>query len=257
MILDEILAYKRKEIEALKRNGRFASPPSAPALNKRDFTGAIRYLGAIRLIAEIKRRSPSKGELRKDLDAGAFAGIYQDAGAAAVSILTDERFFGGSMMDLSRGRSACSIPVLRKDFILDEVQIWQSAADDGADAILLVVAALKKAKLEGLLAEASRCGLAALVETHSENEVATALECGADIIGINNRNLESFEVNLETTHTLRSLIPDGKIVVAESGIHSRSDVKALEDSGVDAILVGEALVSSRDPALRIQQLLGG
>jgi len=136
------------------------------------------------------------------------------------------------------------------------VQIWQSAGSEGPDAILLIVAALDGSKLTELLAEASRYGLAALIETHSEQEVETALECGAEIIGINNRNLASFEVSLEITHRLRALIPNDKIVVAESGLHTRADVKAMEDLGVDAVLVGEALVTCVEPALRIQQLLG-
>lgn len=191
-----------------------------------------------------------------NLNPAELARSYQDAGAAAISVLTDEHFFGGSLMDLRRARAATTIPVLRKDFILDETQIWQLAGENGPDAILLIVAALTGERLRELMRESRRYGMDCLVEVHSEEEVETALSAGAEIIGINNRNLKTFEVDLETTARLRDLIPSGKIVVGESGICSRADALRLRALGIDAILVGEALLRSPDPADKIGELLG-
>jgi len=255
-MLDEILAHKRREIESLKRNPELAAPPPLPAGKRRGFAAAIRSSGEIRLIAEIKRRSPSRGNLRPELDPAELAFSYEQAGAAAVSVLTDTEFFGGSLEDLQQARRVCSLPLLRKDFLLDEVQIWQSVKEASADAILLIAAALGEQRLVELLAEARRFGLDGLVEVHSESEVESALSAGAEVIGINNRDLRTFSVDLETTARLRGLIPPGKIVVSESGIHFRRDVERLQALGVDAILVGEALMQSPDPAAKIRELLG-
>jgi indole-3-glycerol phosphate synthase len=256
MTLQEILSYKKREIEALKKNPMFDYPPQIPPVKKRPFGPALRSSGEIRLIAEIKRRSPSRGDLCLDLDAAKLAKRYEEAGAAAISVLTDDYFFGGSLMDLYEARFTAWLPVLRKDFILDKVQIWQIAGERGADAMLLIVAALTDRNLRELLHEAKRYGIDCLVEVHSEIEVETAVRAGAEIIGINNRDLNTFEVDLKTTERLRKLIPEGRIVVSESGIHSRADVEWLQGLGVDAILVGEALVTSPDPAAKIRELLG-
>lgn len=256
MILDEIIAHKKKEIEALKRIPGLAAPPKEHPNGRRDFAAAIKSLGEVRLIAEIKRRSPSRGDLRPGLNPALLAGAYQDAGAAAISVLTDEHFFGGSLMDLRRARAACTLPVLRKDFVLDQVQIWQLVIENGPDAVLLIAAALTAEKLSALMAEANRYGVRSLVEVHNEAELEVALECGAEMIGINNRDLKSFEVKLETTERLRKLIPTGKIVVSESGIHGREDMKRMQGLGVDAVLVGEALMKSPEPAAKVGELLG-
>ncbi|NIM07546.1 MAG: indole-3-glycerol phosphate synthase TrpC [Armatimonadetes bacterium] len=256
MPLEEILAYKRKEIEGLKGSPELSAPPPVPTFKRRGFAAALRSSGEIRLIAEIKRRSPSRGNLRPDLDPAQLASSYQEAGASAISVLTDEHFFGGSLADLRGARTAVTLPVLRKDFILDETQIWQVAGENGADALLLIVAALSEERLKALLAEAGRYGLDCLVEVHSEEEVDVALRADAETIGINNRNLKTFDIDLKTTARLRSLIPSGKVVVSESGIHSREDVAWLQGLEIDAILVGETLMQSPDPAAKIRELLG-
>jgi indole-3-glycerol phosphate synthase len=255
MILDEILAYKRMEIENLKQQPGAHTPPPLPSTPRRDFPAALRAPG-IQVIAEIKRRSPSKGNICLDLDPAQFARTYQAAGAAAISVLCDEHFFGGSLTDMYAARDAVALPILRKDFILDEVQIWQSVGEPGPDAILLIVAALSPARLRALLAEAHRYGLACLVETHTAAEVDIALAAGAQIIGINNRDLQTFTVDLATTERLRPLIPADRIVVSESGIHSRDDVERLAAIGVDAVLVGESLLSSNNSAAKLGELLG-
>jgi len=256
MILDDILAYKKLEIEELKRNGNFAAPPPLPRAQRRNFAAALRSPAEVRLIAEIKRRSPSRGDIRADLDAAQMALTYQRGGAAALSVLADEKFFGGSLTDLFKAREAVALPALRKDFILDKAQIWQSVSEDGPDAILLIVAALSEDLLKELLQEAARYGLACLVEAHTEEEVDIALQAGAEIIGINNRDLKTFVVDLKTTERLRKRIPEGKIIVSESGIHSRQDVLRLRDIGVNAMLVGEAILQSPNPAAKIAELLG-
>lgn len=251
-MLDEILAHKRREIEALR-----AAPPPAPARARarRDFAAALRGGPPVRLIAEVKRASPSRGLLRADFDPAALARAYQEAGAAAISVLTDERFFQGHLDHLAAVRRAASLPVLRKDFILDEIQIPQSVAA-GADAILLIAAALLAEKLRALRLRAAEAGLASLVEVHDEVDLDRALESGAEIIGLNNRDLGDFSVSLAVTERLRPRIPGGRLVVSESGVHERSDVLRLQEAGVDAILVGEAVVRAADPAAKLRELLG-
>jgi len=253
MILDEILAHKRSEIARLRERHRNWEPP-AVAPKRRDFAGALRGQG-ISLIAEFKRRSPSRGDIRSGADPADLARSYERAGAAALSVLTDERFFGGSLEDLARARGTVSLPVLRKDFLIDGCQIAESAGPEGADCILLIAAALDAGQLRPLRELAARCGQAALVEVHDEAEVERALECGAEIVGINNRDLKTFEVSLDTTLRLRPRIPEGVIVVSESGIYTAEDVCRLADAGVDAILVGEALMAAPDPAGKIRELL--
>jgi len=253
MILDEILAHKRSEIARLReRHRNWEAPAVAP--KRRDFAGALRGHG-ISLIAEFKRSSPSRGDIRPGAGPAQTALLYQRGGAAALSVLTDERFFGGSLEDLRIARSAVSLPVLRKDFIIDPCQVAELAGPEGPDCLLFIAAALDIAQLRSLRALAAQCGQAALVEVHDEAELDRALESGAKIIGVNNRSLNTFAVSLETTLNLRPRIPHELPVVSESGIHSADDVRRLADAGVNAILVGEALMAAPDPAGKIRELL--
>ncbi len=218
----------------------------------RDFAGAIRKPG-INVIAEIKRASPSKGWLNESLDVGKTALAYEAGGASALSVLTEAAFFHGSFSDLDHARSAADIPVLCKDFILTPYQVFEARMHK-ADAVLLIVALLEEGALRELIEIARSLNMVPLVETHDENEVRKAVACGARVVGINNRNLTDFSVDLNTTVRLRPGIPAGKIVVSESGIRTREDVNVLEKAGVNAILVGEALVTSSDPASEIRKL---
>jgi indole-3-glycerol phosphate synthase len=210
----------------------------------------------ISLIAEMKRASPSRGPIRPGASVTEVVRAYEAAGASACSILTEETHFGGSLDDLAEARRACDLPLLRKDFVVDRYQLVEARVA-GADAVLLIVAALGRDRLERLMAEAHDLGLDTLVEVHDEEEVAVAVEAGAELIGINNRDLHSLEVDLRTTFRLLPDIPAGTVVVAESGIAAREDVIALQDAGVDAILVGEALMGAEDPVVAVQALLGG
>jgi indole-3-glycerol phosphate synthase len=210
----------------------------------------------VSLIAEFKRRSPSRGDINAGADPARVARAYAGAGAAALSVLTDDRFFGGSMEDLLATRGAAELPVLRKDFIIDPCQVAESSGADGPDCLLLIAAALEVGQLRALRELAARCGQAALVEVHNEEELEEALESGAEIVGINNRDLRTFEVSLEMTLSLRPRVPTGIPVVSESGIRAADDVRRLADGGVDAILVGEALMAADDPARRIEELMG-
>jgi indole-3-glycerol phosphate synthase len=254
MILDEILAHKRREIDDLQRRYADWSPPAAAA-PRREFKQALSTEG-ISLIAEFKRRSPSRGGIRPGAHPIEVARAYHQAGAVALSVLTDERYFGGSMEDLLAARGAMALPVLRKDFIVDRCQIAESSGVDGPDCLLLIAAALEAGQLRELRELAARCGQAALVEVHDEVELGRALGSGAEIIGINNRDLNTFEVALETTLRLRARVPAGIPVVSESGIRTRDDVLRLADVGVDAMLIGEALMAADDPGAKIHELLG-
>ena len=215
-----------------------------------DLAGHLRRPG-VQLIAEIKRRSPSRGDLRADLDPAALATQYADGGAAALSVLTEPLHFGGSLADLRAARLALRLagmplPILRKDFVVDPYQVVEARAY-GADAILLIVAALEGEELSLLYGEARRCGLAALVEVHDEAELERALAITPQIVGLNSRNLRDMAVDLRVVERLRPLVPPGTLVVAESGVRGAGDVRRLRDLGVDAILVGEALVRSGRP----------
>jgi len=258
-VLERIVAEKRNEIATLKSDApadvlahRISDAPSP-----KDFAAALKrgQDDGIHLIAEFKRASPSKGMIRIDLDPAQVAQMYASSGASAMSVLTDGPFFSGSMDDLRAVRRTVDLPLLRKDFILDPYQIMEARVA-GADALLLIVAALDDTDLTTLHAEADRLGMATLVEVHNETELDRALAIGPRIIGINNRNLHTFEVDLGTTLTLRSRIPGDIIVVGESGIHSRADAVRLEQAGVDAMLVGEALMREPDPADAARALLG-
>jgi len=256
MILDEIVATTRKLLEERKAERPLAlldcdcsnqSPP-------RDAVTALSKPG-ISLIAEVKRASPSKGLLAPNLDAVSLAKTYEENGASAISVLTETEYFKGSLADLEAVRRAVKVPVLRKDFVVDSYQVWEARAN-GADLVLLIAAVLPMGDLTRLHEAIVDLAMTPLIEVHNRHELEQALELDPKVIGINNRNLADFSVSLETTLELRSLIPNGKIVVSESGIHTRDDVKLLESSGVDAILVGEALVKSSNPAAKIKGLLG-
>jgi indole-3-glycerol phosphate synthase len=209
----------------------------------------------ISLIAEMKRASPSRGPIRPGASVPEVARVYQEAGAAAMSVLTEPHHFGGSLDDLAAARAACDLPLLRKDFLVDEYQLLEARAA-GADAVLLIAAALGQDRLAQLIAVASELGMDALVEVHDEDEVEAAVAAGAEVIGVNNRDLRSLEVDLETSFRLLADIPAGTVVVAESGIRRRGDVARLEEAGVDAILVGEALMDAEDPVAAARALLG-
>jgi len=207
-----------------------------------------------RVIAEIKRRSPSRGDLRLDLDPAALAGAYADGGAAAVSVLTEPRHFAGSPEDLLAVRGAVDLPVLRKDFVTNPYQVWESRAW-GADAVLLIVAALDPAALRALLDEAASAGLDALVEVHTVAEASAAAAAGAAVVGVNARDLATLEVDPGRFAAVRDALPDGAVLVAESGIRDRADVEAAAAAGADAVLVGESLVTAEDPAAAVAELL--
>ena len=258
-ILDKILDTKKQEVLLIKDN----EPMDVlqEKISKQDraqnFVGAL--LGDdVRLIAEIKPASPVKGEfIEGRFNINQLADIYASNGAAAISVLTDKKYFQGDIEYLMKVKGivgARSIPVLRKDFIIDLHQIYQSRAY-GADAILLIVAANDKTKLTEMIHLCSELWMQAVVEVHSEDELEIALEAGAEIIGINNRNLETFIVDLQVTEKLASLIPENKVIVSESGIRTRADIDYLAKHGVNAVLVGEALVSSEDPAMVLRSLL--
>jgi len=207
------------------------------------------------LIAEVKKASPSKGLIRADFDPVQIAKTYEAAGASAISVLTDEKYFQGRLEYLTAVHDAVSLPTLRKDFIIDAYQVYESRAAK-ADAILLIVAALDAGRLRDLMALATELGMASLVEAHSSEELDIALEVAARIIGINNRNLQTFETKLETTLELASRVPGDRVLVSESGIFTRSDVERLMAVGVDAILVGESLMREPDPGMKVRELLG-
>lgn len=240
----------------IRRNERPLSliRENLPINIKRSLAAAVAEPG-VTIIAEIKRASPSKGMIRPELDVAAIASAYEDAGARAVSVLTEEQFFKGSLQDLQVARSACELPILRKDFIVDSYQVWEAAAS-GADAILLIVAALSKDELVHLRDEAAEAGLECLVEVHTSDELATALTMGTELIGINNRDLTTFEVSLDTTTDLIDSIPDNVLVVSESGINSSEEISRLFAKGVKAVLIGEALMKDEHPAAKVKELLG-
>jgi indole-3-glycerol phosphate synthase len=220
---------------------------------QRPFGEALSRPG-LSLVAEFKRRSPSAGAIRDGASPAEIARAYEEGGAAALSVLTDEAHFGGSIADLTEARAACELPVLQKDFIVDRYQLFE-AAIAGADAILLIVAALDAEELGALHTEARGLDLDCLVEVHTERELDTALTVEADVIGINNRDLDDLSVDVQTTFELITDVPAGKTVVSESGIADRSTLEDLERVGVDAVLIGEALMRAHDPAAKLRELI--
>ena len=254
-ILQRILRDKEKEVykreaETPLHEMRVRAAAASPV---RDFHTALTAPG-LSLIAEFKRASPSKGPINPDAVPEDVARGYAQAGARAMSVLTDKPYFGGSDEDLIRARNAISLPVLRKDFVIGAYQVYEARAL-GADAVLLIVAALSDAVLTDLIQVAGRLGMAALVETHTADEVRCAVDAGAEIIGINNRDLHTFNTTLETTERLSQLVPDGKTIVSESGIHTEEDMERVRQLGVNAVLVGESLMRAADTGGHIARLL--
>ena len=258
MILNEIVSRNLQELESKKRTlpmteiQRMALQQPTPL----DFASALRGEG-IRLIAEVKKASPSRGVIRPDFDPTELAKIYASNGASAISVLTEARYFQGSLEHLRDIRNILrnkGLPLLRKDFICDPYQIYESRAY-GADSLLLIIAILKLEELQELLGISHELNMSCLVEVHNEAEVEIALKSGARIIGINNRDLATFTVDLTTTERLRPLIPPDRIVVSESGIKERSDIERLGQLGIDAFLVGESLMSAPDIAAKMKELL--
>ncbi|HHY92191.1 MAG TPA: indole-3-glycerol phosphate synthase TrpC [Firmicutes bacterium] len=258
MFLEEIVARKREDLIRLKETlpltevevlARQAAPP-------RSFTLSLQQKRPLALIAEVKRASPSKGDLKPDLDAAALAQIYVEAGAAAVSVLTEEHFFQGSLDDLRRVREAVAVPVLCKDFLIDPYQVYLARAH-GADAVLLIAALLEDAQQKELLGLAHELGMAALVEVHTATELERVRRTRAQVIGINNRNLVTFATDFRTCLNLKKEIPPDRIAVAESGIRTPADIARLVEAGFAAALIGETLVTAPSPGAKIRELLGG
>ena len=247
-ILDEILARKRAEVAASQEQlapAELARRAQAVAEPTRGFRRALERAPEPRIIAEVKRRSPSRGEIRPDLDPVACACAFAEGGAAALSVLTDAHYFGGELAYLGAIRAAVDLPLLRKDFLLDTYQV-DEARVAGADGVLLIVAALEASSLERLMERSRELGLDTLVEVHDAAELEVALEAGADLLGINNRNLHSFETDLAVTEALAPRVPSGSLVVAESGIFEPADVARLGTAGAQAFLVGESLMRQQD-----------
>ncbi len=243
--LSEILAQKKDEVARLKRSMSFNAV--SKVLPPRDFRAALSESQKIRLIAEIKFASPSAGLIREKTDPLAIGRIYEKAGAAAVSLLTDQKFFQGDLSQLPHLRKVISLPVLRKDFIIDAVQV-NEAKCYGADAILLIARILPRSQLKEFIFMCRELNIAPLTEIHDRDDLEKAVDCGADIIGINNRDLESFKVDINTTFELAPDVPKDCILVSESGITNKEDILSLKDSGVQAVLVGSALMQSEDIA---------
>lgn len=256
-ILEQIVATKHREVAAavsrMPLEELEAQAAEAPPV--RDFRAALAGPGPIRLLAEVKKASPSAGILREDFDPIAIARTYQAHGASALSVLTDVRYFQGHLSYLARIRASVAIPLLRKDFLIDEYQVVE-ARMAGADAILLIAEILDDARLATLLDRARSLGMSALVEFHDPANLPRVLAAGADLIGVNNRDLTRFVTDLDLTLRLRDRIPPGVVVVSESGIRTRDDVERLERAGVSAILVGESLMRSPDIGRAVEQLLG-
>lgn len=253
-ILTEIVASKRQEVERLlPLASQLERGAHETVSRRRSFEAALRAHNPA-IIAEVKKASPSKGLLQPDFHPATIARAYQAGGAACLSVLTDGPYFQGSLADLESARSAVALPVLRKDFTIHPVQVFQAAAHH-ADAILLIAAILSSEELREFRALAKSLALTALVEVHDAADLAKAIDCGASVIGVNNRNLETFEVTLETSLTLAPQIPRGVLSVSESGIHTKADLDRLRGAGYSAFLIGESLMRSRSPAAALKQLL--
>ena len=256
-ILDQIVATKRREIEAAQaaRPASWLEAQLADAPPLRDFFAPLAAPGPIRLIAEIKKASPSAGVIRADFDPVAIARVYEAHGATCLSILTDETYFQGHLDFLRRVRAAVKLPVLRKDFIIDRYQLLEARVA-GADAVLLIAECLDDCHLRALHNQAVELGMTPLVEFYEPDNLQRVLDAGATLIGINNRDLRTFHTDLEHTVRLRRHIPDACVVVAESGIRTRADVERLQAAGVDAMLVGETLMARPNIGAAVDELLG-
>ncbi|WP_165251540.1 indole-3-glycerol phosphate synthase TrpC [Paludisphaera soli] len=256
-ILDEIVESKRREVARDRRRMPLeeleAQAAEAPPV--RDFRAALDGKGAISLIAEVKKASPSVKVIREDFEPVSIARAYQDHGAACLSVLTDVPYFQGHLSYLARIRASVAIPLLRKDFLIDEYQVVEARVA-GADAILLIAEILDDATMARLLERARELGMAALVEFHDPENLPRVLAAGADLVGVNNRDLHTFTTDLDRTLRVRDQIPDGVLLVSESGIHDRAQVERLQSAGVDAILVGESLMRAPDIGAAVEKLLG-
>ncbi|KZE35187.1 indole-3-glycerol phosphate synthase TrpC [Crenobacter luteus] len=259
-ILNKILATKREEVASAKLKTPLAAVRAEAEARRdaRDFIGAIRAkhaAGAAAVIAEVKKASPSKGVIRADFDPAAIAASYEAGGAACLSVLTDAPYFQGSPDYLQAARDACALPALRKDFMVDAYQVYEARAM-GADAILLIAAALPLAQMQDFEALARELGLAVLVEVHNAEELDAALQLQTPLVGVNNRNLRTFDVSLQTTLDLLPRIGDGRIVVTESGILKPEDVALMRDHAVHTFLVGEAFMRETDPGAALKRFFG-
>jgi indole-3-glycerol phosphate synthase len=253
-MLEQLVDAARDGVERRRRERPQAELEAALAdrPEQRPFSEALTRPG-LSLIAEFKRRSPSAGQIRDGAEVGDVVQAYESGGAAAISVLTDETHFGGSLGDLQAAREACALPILQKDFVVDRYQLYEAAAS-GADAVLLIVAALSDGELAALHDGARGLDLDCLVEVHAEDELERALAIEAEVLGINNRDLGDFSVDVGTTHELITDVPAGKTVVSESGISERSALEELEERGVDAVLIGEALMRAPDPEAKVREL---
>lgn len=250
--LDQILASTRLDLPALSRRRSALEREAADRPTPPSLRDALRR-ERVGVVAEVKRRSPSAGVIRDDLEPGERAVLYAEHGAAAISVLTDGPHFGGSVADLRLAASKVTVPVLRKDFILDELQIVEARAA-GAAAVLLIVRALSPERLRSLLTSARSAGLDALVEVHTEAELTRALEAGADIVGVNSRDLDTFRIDVVSAWKLLATVPGEMVAVAESGMHARADVEQAAAAGADAALIGTALSAAADPARLLREL---
>ena len=254
-ILEKIVARKKIEVAELKRQGIMPSSPPVFA-RSRSLAAALSREPYPRIIAEVKKASPSAGLLSADFDPPSLATAYEKGGAAALSVVTDKHFFKGDISWLATLRSLVALPLLRKDFIIDPLQVQESRAA-GADAILLIAAILRRDELQDLLDIAADQGLECLVEVHNEEELEKVLSTSAAIIGINNRNLKDFSINLETTLRLQKLVPKDRLVVSESGIDHHAQLIRLAAAGVQGVLVGTSLVRAGDPTAKLRELIRG
>ncbi len=254
--LSAIVKRKREEVEERERERPLTDLEEEikrlPAA--RNFTAALSG-GGIKIIAEIKKASPSAGLIRKDFNPSALASVLEEGGAAALSVLTDENFFQGSLTHIGEVRDSCRLPVLRKDFVLTDYQVYESRAA-GADAFLVIVALLEGSQLRDLMELGRTLGMTPLAEVHTRAELERVLKTGPEVIGINNRDLKTFRTDISVSMTLPEYIPKGTIVVSESGIESREDIEKLREAGVDAFLIGEAIMRSRDVKRKLAELVG-
>lgn len=252
-ILNDIVQHKKQEVEQHKKEIPLNHLMQMPDTEVRDFKKALQKKG-ISIIAEIKKKSPSAGLIREDFNPEEIAQIYEKHGASAISVLTDATYFGGKAEHLIAVKNAVQIPVLRKEFIIDTYQIYESRAI-GADAILLIAGILSDHQLESFLKLAKEIGLSCLVEVHDEDELDRGLRTNADVIGINNRDLRTFEVNIQTSLTLKKKIPDQVLTVSESGMHDKKDIGLLSESGFNGVLIGESLMRSKNIGEKLSSFL--
>jgi len=256
MYLDNIIDYKKSELEERKQKVPIGALKSQLQFIKgrRDFRKALSNVHGTRIIAEVKKASPSKGVIREDFDHVEIARTYEREGAAAISVLTDSHFFQGDIEYLSQIRCVVDIPLLRKDFIIDEYQVLEAMVY-GADALLLIAAVLGEKELQNLYDMTRSLGMQVLVEIHDKRDLKKAKKIGAEIIGINNRNLKSFRTDIKTTVRLARLISEDKIIVSESGINTKEDLAFLKKGGADAFLIGEAFMREQDPGVLLRELI--